>query len=160
MLSPASIAEAFGRNVNIIKRQTEGLTEEDSLLQPPDGGNCLNWLLGHLANNRDRILTLVGAEPVLGQPGERYRRESEPVTGAGEGVLPMQDLVDAIERSQAPIAAFLQRATPEDLAREVPFAGRVGPLSDRLFFLYFHETYHTGQTEFLRHVAGKNDKII
>ncbi len=160
MVSPELLAEAFGRNVSIIKRQTEGLSHDDSLLQLPEGGNCLNWVLGHLANNRDRILALVGAEPVLGEAGERYRRESEPVTGPGEGVLKMQDLVDAIERSQASIAAFLQRATPEDLGREVPFAGRTGPLGDRLFFLYFHETYHTGQTEFLRHLAGKNDKII
>jgi hypothetical protein len=30
----------------------------------------------------------------------------------------------------------------------------------RLFFYYFHETYHVGQTELLRQLAGRDDKII
>jgi len=25
---------------------------------------------------------------------------------------------------------------------------------------YFHDTYHTGQTDLLRQVAGKHDKVI
>ena len=29
-----------------------------------------------------------------------------------------------------------------------------------LFFGYFHESYHVGQTELLRQLAGKNDKMI
>jgi hypothetical protein len=29
-----------------------------------------------------------------------------------------------------------------------------------VFFLYFHETYHVGQTELLRQLAGKNDQVI
>ena len=34
------------------------------------------------------------------------------------------------------------------------------PLADFLFFLYFHDSYHTGQAEPLRQLAGKDDKII
>jgi hypothetical protein len=29
-----------------------------------------------------------------------------------------------------------------------------------VFFQYFHETYHVGQTELLRQLAGKNDQVI
>jgi uncharacterized damage-inducible protein DinB len=32
--------------------------------------------------------------------------------------------------------------------------------ADSLFFRYFHETYHVGQTELLRQLAGRNDKVI
>ena len=34
------------------------------------------------------------------------------------------------------------------------------PLSERIFFLYFHETYHVGQTELLRQLTGVDDKVI
>ena len=33
-------------------------------------------------------------------------------------------------------------------------------LGARLHFQYFHDTYHTGQTELLRQVTGVGDKII
>lgn len=160
MIQPKMLASAFARNAAIIKQQTEGLTHEDSLLQPASGGNCLNWVVGHLANNRDIMLQFIGAEPVLGPAGERYRRESEPVSGEGEGLLKLEELVAAIERSQGPLSEFLLGASPEDLAREVTSGGRTSTLASRLFFLYFHETYHTGQAELLRHVAGKHDKLI
>jgi len=34
------------------------------------------------------------------------------------------------------------------------------PLGVRLNGFYFHGTYHTGQTDLLRQIAGTNDKII
>jgi hypothetical protein len=33
-------------------------------------------------------------------------------------------------------------------------------VGQRLFGLYFHQTYHIGQTELLRQLAGVNDKVI
>lgn len=33
-------------------------------------------------------------------------------------------------------------------------------VGERLFGFYFHDTYHTGQTDLLRQVAGTNDKVI
>ena len=33
-------------------------------------------------------------------------------------------------------------------------------LHESLRFIYFHDTYHTGQTDLLRQVAGTEDKII
>ena len=38
--------------------------------------------------------------------------------------------------------------------------GEPNPRSEWLFFLYFHDCYHTGQTELLRQAAGMNDKVI
>lgn len=32
--------------------------------------------------------------------------------------------------------------------------------AQRLHFDYFHDTYHTGQTEILRQVAGTDDQVI
>jgi uncharacterized damage-inducible protein DinB len=160
MIEPEELAQAFGRNLNIIQRQTDGLTHADSLLQPPFRGNCLNWVLGHVANHRDTILHMLGQEPCLGEAAARYSWESEPVTGDGEGVLPLPQLLEVLAQGQAALERALALVTPEDLAQEVSFAGRVWPLRQQLFFLYWHETYHTGQTELLRQLAGKNDKVI
>jgi uncharacterized damage-inducible protein DinB len=160
MITTANLAEAFARNVTIIQRQAAGLTQEESLRQPPFRGNCLNWVVGHLADYRDHILRALDAEPVIGEAGERYARESEPISGDGPGVLPLEALLAMLAKSQEGIAEALGRATPEDLAREVPAGQRTVTVGERLFFWYFHETYHVGQTELLRQLAGKNDKII
>ncbi len=161
MIDPEQLANAFGLNLNIIRMQTEGLTHEDSLLQPPFRGNCLNWVLGHIATNRNRVLTALGEDPVL-IAGEtaRYKTGSDPITEKEEGILTLVMLLAALERAQENIAAALGRITVEELTREIEVGDRTMTLGQRLFGLYFHETYHTGQTETLRQLAGMDDKVI
>lgn len=160
MLDANQLADAFDRNVQIIKRQCEGLTHEDSLLQTPFNINSLNWIIGHITDNRDNVLRLLGVEPAFGDEGTRYRRNSEPVKGEGEGILKLDRLLTILETGQAGISTALRNATPDMLNREVEAMGRKQSIGQWLFFLYFHDTYHTGQTDLLRQVAGKNDKII
>jgi hypothetical protein len=160
MLTPAEPAEAYARNVNIIDRQAAGLTHADSLLQPPFRGNCLNWVLGHVANNRDVILKALGQPPVFGPAGERYARESDPITCDGPGVLALEELLRVLHAAQDALNAALPGLTEEQLACEVPFARRTVKLDWLLFFLYFHDSYHTGQAELLGQLAGKDDKVI
>ena len=160
IISAQQIGKAYARNLWVINRQTEGLTHAESLLQPPMRGNCLNWILGHLAVHRDYVLAALGQEKVLGDTViARYGRESAPIIGEGEGVLPLEQLLAALEKGQERIDAALDQLTPADLVREVT-VGRTMSLSEALFFYYFHDTYHTGQTEPLRQLAGKNDKIL
>ena len=160
MLTAAQLTQSFGRNINILQSQTAGLTHADSLLQPPFRGNCLNWVLGHLANNRDHLLESLGAAAITGATNERYGHGSEPVTADGPDVLPMEVLLKQLVASQEIVAAALAALTPEDLAREVRAGQRTMTLAERIFFFYFHETYHVGQTELLRQLTGVNDKII
>ncbi|MFN8489520.1 MAG: DinB family protein [Caldilineaceae bacterium] len=160
MLDANQLADAFDRNFQLIKRQCDGLTHEDSLLQTPFNINSLNWIIGHITDNRDSVLRLLGAEPAFGEEGARYRRNSEPIKEDGEGILKLDHLLTILEEGQARISATLRNATPEALAHEVERMGRKQSIGQWLFFLHFHDTYHTGQTELLRQVAGKNDKII
>lgn len=160
IISAQQIGKAYARNLWVIDRQTEGLTHAESLLQPPMRGNCLNWTLGHLAVHRDYVLAALNQEKTLGDMAiPRYGRESAPILGEGEGVLPLEQLLAALKQGQERIDAAIEQLTPTDLAREVT-VGRAMPLSEALFFLYFHDTYHTGQAEPLRQLAGKNDKIL
>jgi hypothetical protein len=150
------------RNVEIIKMQTAGLSHADSLVQLPFRGNCMNWIVGHILTNRYNVLKLLGAE----QPDEtlragRYGRDTAPITPDEADVLPLDELIATLEQTQSQIAGLLAKITPEDLDCQVAFFGRrTMTVADWLMFFYFHDTYHTGQTEILRQATGKNDKII
>lgn len=161
MFSAQQLAEAYGRNVGIIKAQTADLTHEDSLLQLPFRGNCLNWIVGHIVDSRNGVLAALGAEPALDPAAAtRYAPSSAPILADGPDVLPLAELLRSLERSQEYLAAKMAALTDADLAKEVPFVNRTMPLGQLLTFLYFHDTYHTGQAEPLRQLAGKNDKVI
>jgi uncharacterized damage-inducible protein DinB len=161
MITPQQLADAYGRNVGIIKAQAAGLSHAESLLQLPFRANCLNWVIGHILEGRNTILGLLGAEPALDPAAAaRYARNSEPILADGPGVVPLDELLRALERSQEYLARKMMALSGADLARDTQFVTRTMPLGEILFFLYFHDCYHTGQAEHLRQLAGKDDKII
>ena len=161
MIEHQDVVEAFARNWRIIQAQTEGLSHAQCLLQLPFRGNCMNWVLGHIAANRNNLLMLLGEEPILtAEESARYKHGSEPVCEDGEDVIPLGRLLNLLQHSQERIAAAIPQLTSDDLRRKVRDHRGEITLANRLFFLYYHETYHTGQTELLRQLAGTDDKII
>ena len=44
----------------VVKRNLEGLTHEESLVQPQPGGNCLNWIVGHLVEETGQPRVKIG----------------------------------------------------------------------------------------------------
>jgi uncharacterized damage-inducible protein DinB len=161
MYGPAEFVRAFARNVAIVQAQSEDLTHLDSLVQTPYNVNCLNWVVGHLVVGRDDILRAVGGSAVWSEETEeRYRRESDPILEDGPGVLPYGDLLEALAETQRRIEHSVGDLTEQQLAVETLSGDRSVSLASRLRFFYFHDTYHTGQTEILRQFAGKGDKVI
>jgi len=162
MISIQNLVDFYARNIEIIKMQTENLTHKESLIQLPFRSNCLNWVVGHVLANRCNILGLLGAEDLRPEVNlDHYERESDPILGEGEGVLLLENLIHHLEDSQLRLAAALEQETEESLQRMVPYRDRPEKeVSFWLFFLYFHDSYHVGQTEILRQAVGKDDKII
>ena len=161
MITIEALGEAYGVNLRLIKLQTEGLSHADSLVQTPYNINSLNWVVGHIAVNRDNVLRLLGGEPLLSEAETaRYKRESEPVKGEGEDIIPLVRLLEILEQGQERLASELGVLSKEDLSREIMIGERKVTLGARLFGFYFHDTYRTGQTDLLRQVAGTNDKIV
>ena len=162
MIPIQTLLDFYERNVEIIKMQTEGLSHEDSLIQLPFRANCLNWVVGHLVTNRCNILELLDAEDIRPEIDlDHYERESDPVLANEEGVLPLVDLIKHLEETQKRLEKALEKETPESLQRKAPYRTRPEQtLAYWLLFLYFHDTYHVGQTELLRQAAGTDDKII
>jgi hypothetical protein len=162
MISIEDLVNGFDRNLEIVKLQTEGLSQDDSLLQLPFRSNCLNWVVGHILTNRCNILELLGIEdPLPGLNLDHYERESDPILQPEEGVLVINELINHLENSQQQLAKALESESMESLQRLASYRDRPErPVSFWLFFLYFHDSYHVGQTEILRQAAGVDDKII
>jgi uncharacterized damage-inducible protein DinB len=161
VITTTDLIGGLERNLGIIKAQTEGLSHADSLLQLPFRGNCLNWVLGHMAENRNTMLRFLGGEAILNEAqAERYGYGSEPVCGDADDILTLEELLTALEQSQRALAARLEEITPEELAREGQSFLGTTTLGQLIFFLFWHESYHVGQPEYLRQLAGKDDKMI
>lgn len=158
MYSTADLISDFERNRAIVRRHAEGLTHADGLIQPPGGGNCLNWTIGHLVVHRNKAILAAGGPSMLSDDQiARYTNESDPITVDGDDVIDQAILLELLDDSQARLAETLSKA---DL--NAPFETSRGPipLLERLHFLYFHDTYHTGQTELHRSLAGFDDRAI
>ena len=162
MITTQNLVEGFRGNLEIIKLQAEGLSQQDSLIQLPFRGNCFNWVIGHILVNRCNMLIVLGAEDSLaGVNLDRYQRESDPILGPGEGVLVLTELLTHLETTQAQLEKTLKNETEESLQRLASVSARPEwTMAYWLFFYYFHDCYHTGQTEILRQAAGVDDKII
>jgi DinB superfamily len=156
------LREQLGAITGTLRRNTAGLTQLDSLVQPHTGGNCLNWIVGHLDWVNEQALSVLGQPPVLGEAAlHRYHRGTPELHDSGEA-LSLDQLLQAWDESSARIGAALESITPEKLYQPAPFSPR--KKSDEtvlslLTIMMFHQAYHAGQTGLLRRIAGKEGAI-
>ena len=144
----------------VIKRNLEGISDEEALLHPTPGGNSANWVLGHVVATRSGLLKNLGEQPLLDdETREQYRRGSD---GNVPNPLPLAKLFDAFDRSQSLLVSKLKSIPEAKLAEKSPFSSPAGPdasLAEALAAMVFHESYHSGQLGLLRRVCGKKGAI-
>lgn len=142
----------------VVRQTVEGITQEESLIQPQPQGNCLNWIMGHLVYVYDQILPLLGQEPVLGVEAlKRYERGTEPLKNAAEA-LDLARLMAAWDEAGKRVEAGLTSLTPEILAQPAPWSPTKNPeetVGSLLSIILFHQGYHAGQIALLSRMAGK-----
>jgi len=161
MITVEQLVDGFGLNLRLIHMQTDGLSHADSLVQTPHNINCLNWVLGHIAVNRDNVLRLIRGEPTLSNfAHQRYGTGSDPIKQDGEDVVNLEQLLELLDEGQARISEAAGMLSAEDMEKEIPVGDIKMPVINRIFGFYFHDTYHTGQTDLLRQVAGMNDNVV
>lgn len=157
------LRRGFRRNQRILHAQAEGLSHEQSLTQTEYNVNCFNWVLGHVVSGRSQLLVrLFGVEPIMSEEqAARYLRESDPITEDGPGVMAFADLLGLLDASEEALEAALADVDDEFMAEELSVEdGRMASRAAQVMFTYFHDTYHIGQTDLLRQMAGFSDKII
>ncbi|MHB9031739.1 MAG: DinB family protein [Anaerolineae bacterium] len=161
MPTKGDLAGSYERNLSVILRQTAGLSQADSLLQPAMRGNCLNWVLGHILSHRSILLEALGGQGIFTTAQhERYGYGSEPICGPGSGIIPLEELLDMLRLSQERLSQALMQVSDQVLAEERELGSGRMTCDQLILFLLWHESYHTGQTEYLRQLAGVNDKVI
>jgi len=156
MIEPQTLIMLFEHNAEMMELHTAGLTHEDSLLQLPFRGNCLNWIVGHIISARHPMLEMLGEPPlwtdVIRAP---YRKGSEPITSENSHTARrFADLLADYTQTQETIMSALARKTFEDM--QVVTEGFPEPVGKRLTYFVWHEGYHLGQTEHLRELAVAN----
>lgn len=161
MLTTQDFIGIFQLEYNLLKSQTAGLTHADSLLQPQPTGNCMNWILGHMLESQAHLVTELGGQsPVAQSDLAGYASGSPAVTADGPAVWQLERLLAGHESVQNALVARLGEMNAADFAREVQSRWGMVTLGYRLLFFQFHFTYHLGQLEQLRQLAGRSEKVI
>jgi hypothetical protein len=127
----------------IYNRNLGGITHADSVRELPGGGNCINWIAGHLVVSRDSYRRLLGLEPVI--PEEitaLYKRGSENITPTN--AVNLSTLIELYNNHLGGILEALPKAML--VSGTDPF--------DEMLFLCFHESYHIGQLGLARRTLG------
>jgi hypothetical protein len=145
-----------------IKRNLEGISNEETLMVPQPSGNCINWVLGYVVAARRLVLRLAGASPIEPEVLDRYGRGSVALV-EGEAPADLATLRGLLDDSQQLLLPALAQLSPEALASPIPEKFRRPPLTgsvaDALARMNAHENYHNGQLGLLRRLVGKEGAI-
>ena len=150
------LSKLYELNYGALFRNLEGVTHEESLVHPEPGGNCINWVLGHILATRNRVLTLVGVEPIWPQDlVHRYSGRDE-AGWSPELAVDLKAIAVDLARSQQALMGAIDHLPAKTLSTRSD-DGRT--LAEVLGFFHFHEAYHTGQVALLRRILGKQGVI-
>jgi uncharacterized damage-inducible protein DinB len=157
-MSANMLAHQLEISSHVLDLNTKDLSQEESLARPERGGNCLNWVLGHLTRTRNMALASMGQKPPF--PVEDFAAYDDRggVPFSRETALPIEELRRRFKATQEPLVRAIKGMSPEVLAGRPPRNLTGDPnetVESQLATFTFHESYHVGQTGVLRRVAGK-----
>jgi uncharacterized damage-inducible protein DinB len=137
----------------VVARNLEGISATDALVQPPGGGNCANWILGHLVNVHNDLARTLGVEPVWEDP-QLERAGPDPITGPEEAI-DWNAMVTRFAAAEERIAGALEALTEEELGGVIATdAFGDTPRGVLLATILVHQAYHAGQLATARRLAG------
>ena len=154
-----TLKKLFGISHQVLKKNLDGVTHEESLLQPDADGNCLNWVVGHILSTRNSALRMLN-QPTFWKQEEAdlYKRGSEPIKD-GSRALNFKKMASDLDRSQELLMTGLSEISDTQLNSPCPDPSIGETMEEAFFIMQFHETYHAGQTGLLRRITGKEGVI-
>jgi len=153
MNSQQVIAHQFGLVYRMIADNVDGMTAEQSLAQPSPGGNCANWIVGHLTNVQNGVMGLIGQKPAW-ESDQLANAGWDPINGSAKAI-PWETMRDRILGSRERCLAAIASLSDEQMAEAVPHPfGGTTSRAELLSTLAFHQAYHAGQLGIVRRVAG------
>jgi hypothetical protein len=143
------------------KANLDGLTAEESLVQPSPAGNCANWIVGHIVGAHNAVMGLANADPVWESPTlERAASWTRPIDSMDEA-LEWDTMVQRLLASEERLLEGLDAMADEDLDQDGftdPF-GNPSTRGEMLNLLAVHQNYHAGQLALSRRMAGHEGAI-
>ena len=156
-----SMRHAARMSDSVVQLNTDGVTQSESLTQPPSG-NCMNWVVGHLVAIYSHTLKLLGQQQVVSDAiVKRYDRGSPPIRDAADAT-DFGEIMNAWRESARRVDAGLAGLSHDVLDRPAPFSPNNDPnetMRSLITTLLFHQAYHAGQTGVLRRIIGKPGAI-
>lgn len=150
MIEIAALNEGYALNLKLVQQYTQDLSHEQSLIVPDFEANCLNWVIGHMAVNRGRVLDLLGFPRVLGnEEKEIYETGSPPILANRPEIIKLPRLLDLVSKAQSVLSSAFESTPREKWSEMIQVEDHQMTIARRVFGFYFHETFHTGQVEIL-----------
>lgn len=154
----STAASTYRQNEGLLAKSFEGLSHEEWLRRPSEPSNPMLWIVGHIVWGRSRVLALLG---------EEWTRKWLPLFARGamlgnDAQYPApEEVVAGLDDVAARLATALEEAAPQKLTAPVgdKSPSYDGTLAGMITYLAFHETYHVGQTAYLRCWLG-HDGIV
>jgi len=131
----------------VLNRNLKDITHTESLVTPAQGGNSINWILGHIIVSRDDIRELIGLDKLYGEDMKMYHRGAKALST--EKLMDFSKLLEMFNAGQNLLV---------DKLKETDLRGD-NEKYRMVTFLAFHEAYHAGQTGILRRIIGKEGAI-
>ena len=161
-MSKETLIDEFTMSHWAAMKAIDGIEHDESLRLPEEGGNCMNWVLGHLTTTRGEILKMLGAEPIWQDESLRhYKRGAERLTDSAKAI-DFDKISSDFAGSQEPLLAALDAQTADQLAVRIGFSfvdRDDDTLEQALAGFAFHEAYHVGQIGILRRFLGHSGII-
>ena len=151
------LAGQIGVTGYVLEENLDGIGHEESLVHPPTGGSSLNWVVGHMADARNKLHMAVTGEPVF-PPDRLAAYEGRPdSTYSAETAADFEEVKSRCDQAGQALIDVLSAMDDEALDRPAPFSV-VGNADETIGSLAatftFHDAYHAGQTGILRRING------
>ena len=128
----------------------DGISHEESLLQLPFEHNCLNWIFGHIVNNRSHVLEALDIpHPWADEIRALYHQDTPPIK-PGSPAMKMETLAQYLDESLDLIVSNLEGMS--DARMDELYTNYRGEKTrfEHASSFNWHETFHMGQLEILK----------
>jgi hypothetical protein len=149
-LPKSELLKLFEPSGFVLLAVIKGITHEQSLKAPGEGGNSANWVLAHLLYYRTQILRKLGDNNPLAIEGlDGFAGQGNPASKV-EAAIDWQRLCNGAHESQGRIRLRIEGITESELCSPTSD----GTVADDIRFLHFHDSYHIGQLGYIRRMLG------
>jgi len=150
MISLQILKTLYEDSYALITQHIDGINHSESLYQPPYGGNCANWILGHIITARCNFMVMLDIPSIWNMAQCRqFIPGSDPITRVNDAIL-FETMCGDFNSTQEQLLNTLNLVSREKLHK----INGDKTIGEHLVFYNAHEAYHAGQLDILRQILN------